>query len=746
MASPLQKYIPPSYYLDDTTHTGNTVTSTHANISMERLSALVIELNILRRHVTSYPAGHPLPGEAARKVAHMLSRLLKHTGSMTLGIAREAILFSGHPLDRRNPVFRDFARALSERGIVTITCHRGLDDVELLRFGGILSRSREEINACGGIEAVARGEGLSRLEVRGVDYDLFRVTETDQLPGTQEGGSGSASLWEQFVRGLLDGTLDPFGDSTENLPPMDPRILAEVLNGHAFGDPDRQNETYDAVIAAFMRRIDRGSGEQSEPECAVRLGALAESLTPDLRRQFLGKAFYALADRPETASRLVSSMDNKIILDTIEELNTRNVSIPPLILTLCQKLNAYSDDREAPLPVSGAETGRVARNLGAMLSSESFEQYVPEVYQGNLEQIVAAGKIASGLSEAGTLRELLEAENYEAKAGAIILEVMKSDTAMDDTGSMGESLGELCAYYRDAGDFAALKAVCEHLPAPGEAPSTPLQQRLYTAIGSPSFINPLMDAPTVWGKGRYDEIRAIITLIGPPCVPPLLDRLAEEESMSLRRYYMACLLSLGEAARDEAVARLGDERWFYVRNLVTILRGLDDPTAVRPLSRLLHHPHPRVRQETLRTLVHFRDPEGERMLLRELGSSDRETVLTAIQLSDRSRSPKVRERLTGLLSKGGITGTGIDIRCAVVKALAETGDPAALPDLARLLRSRSILRSASLVRLKTEIVRSLSKYPPEAALPLLREATASGVPDVELAARQTLRAMERSRQ
>lgn len=721
------------------------VTSPIANVSIERLSALVIELNILRRHVTAYPAGHPLPREAARKVATLLGRLLEDTERVTLGIARETILFGDHPLDRRNPVYRDFARVLSERGIVTLTCHRGMDDAELLRFAGILSRSREEINACGGIEAVARAEGLSRLTIQGVDYGMFRVTEEDQLSAPLEGGGSSASLWEQFVRGLLDGTLDPFGDSTENRPPMDPRILAEVLNGRVFSDPDHQDETYDAVIAAFMRRIDRDSGGQSGQEYAGRLGALVEGLNPDLRRQFLGRAFNALANRPEAADRVVSSLDDDIILDTIEELNTRNVSIPPLILTLCQKLNACSQDRDTPFRVSRTETGNMARNLGAMLSAESFEQYVPEVYQGSLEQIVAAGKIASGLSEAATLRELLESENYEAKVGTIILELMKSNPAREDAAGMGESLGELCAYYRDAGDFPALKAVCEHLPPPGEPPSTLLQQRLLTVIGSPSFIVPLMDAPAVWGKGRYDDIRTIITLIGAPCVPHLLDRLAEEESMSLRRYYMACLLALGETARDEAVARLGDERWFYVRNLVTILRGLNDPSAVRHLSRLLHHPHPRVRQETLRTLVHFSDPEGERMLLRELGSNNRETLLTAIQLSDRSRSPQVRERLTGLLNKGGLTGADIDIRCAVVKALAETGDPAVIPEIARLLRSRSILRSTALVRLKTEAIRSLAKYPPDAALPLLREAASSAVPAVELAARQTLRSMERSR-
>lgn len=713
------------------------------DIDVELISTLVIEMNILRRHVTAYPAGHPVTREAAAKVARLLDRILADADSVTLGIAREAILVTGHPLDRRNPVYRDFARVLSDRGIVALTCRRHLDADELLRFGAILSRSREEIAAGGGIEAAARREGLSRLEVQGVNYDLFRVTEEERLPGLPEGGSGPGSLWEQFVRCVLDGTIDPLGDGTAKRPPLDPRLLAQVLNGHAFGDQDRPDETYDEVITAFIRRMDRPSeGGEAGQESAERFGALVACLNPELRRQFLGKAFTALADRPEAAHLLVASVDDDIILDTLAELNDRNATIPPIILSLCQRLGGTSpeEDGAAP-PLSRTEALRVGHKLGTVLREGNFDRYIPHVYQGSLEKIAAAGTIASGLAESADLKGLLERENHEAKIGAIILEVLESALEEEGAGGMEESLGDLCTYYLEAGDFTALQAVCDHLPPTGEAAVTPLQQRIQAMVEAPGFLASLMDTPSVWGKERFDAIRAVIARIGPPCVAPLLDRLAGEESLSLRRFYMACLLSLGEAVRDEAVARLGDGRWFYVRNLVALLRGLNDPAAVRPLRRLLNHPHPRVRQETLRTLVHFRDPDGERMLLRELESSDRETLLTAIQLADRSPSPRVRERLLWLLQKGGITGPDLEVRCAAVRALAETGDPAALPELARQLRSRSILRAASHTRLKAEIVRSLSRYPMADALPLIREAAASGMPEVEQAARETLRAM-----
>jgi len=710
---------------------------------MELISTLVIEMNILRRHVTAYPAGHPVPREAAAKVARLLDRIPADAGSVTLGVARETILAGGHPLERRNPVYRDFARVLSDRGIVALTCRRHLDADELLRFGAILSRSREEIAAAGGIEAAARAEGLSRLEVQGVNYDLFRITEEERLPGLPQGGNGPESLWEQFVRCVLDGTIDPLGDGTAKRPPLDPRLLAQVLNGHAFGGQDRPDETYDAVITAFMRRMDRPSdGGEAEQESAERFGTLVACLNPELRRQFLGKAFTALADRPETARRLVASVDDDIILDTLAELNDRNTTIPPIILSLCQRLGGVPPEGDgAARPLSRTEALQVGHRLGTVLREGDFDRYIPHVYQGSLEKIAAAGKIASGLAESKDLKGLLEGENHGAKIGAIILEVLESTPEEEDAGSMEESLGDLCAYYLEAGDFTALRAVCDHLPPPGQVSSTPLQQRIQAMVEAPGFLASLVDAPAVWGKERFDDIRAVIARIGPPCAAPLLDRLAVEESMSLRRCYMTCLLSLGEAARDEAMARLGDGRWFYVRNLVALLRGLNDPAAVRPLRRLLSHPHPRVRQETLRTLVHFRDPDGERMLLRELESSDRETLLTAIQLADRSPTPRVRERLLWLLRKGGISGPDLEIRCAAVRALAEAGDPAALPELARQLRSRNILRAAALTRLKAEIVRSLPRYPMADALPLIREAAASGVPEVEQAARETMRAM-----
>ncbi len=55
---------------------------------------------------------------------------------------------------------------------------------------------------------------------------------------------------------------------------------------------------------------------------------------------------------------------------------------------------------------------------------------------------------------------------------------------------------------------------------------------------------------TNWGKPKYEIITRLIRLIGPSFIEVLLDRLAIEENLSLRRFIMDRLLEFGTTARE----------------------------------------------------------------------------------------------------------------------------------------------------------------------------------------------------
>jgi hypothetical protein len=160
---------------------------------------------------------------------------------------------------------------------------------------------------------------------------------------------------------------------------------------------------------------------------------------------------------------------------------------------------------------------------------------------------------------------------------------------------------------------------------------------------------------------------------------------------------------------------LHDPRWFVVRNLVVLLRELNDPETLRPLSRLFTHPHPKVQYEVMRTCLHFNDPRADRYLLHELEQSDATFLAGIVRLAANSRNPEVVCRLTELLNSRGNSEAELVLKGAIIGSLAEMASVQALPGLAAFIESRSLFTNKALLKLKLDAVASLGRYPGGAA-------------------------------
>jgi hypothetical protein len=149
--------------------------TTHKKLSIDTrlLSNFIIELNIARRHFVAYPPGHPLIVSALDKVMRILEQLLEFSSEVTLAVARDALMVGYAMLDRKNPVYRDFARTLFNHDIGVITFRKSLCRDELHRFNEVLTLTREEVRQRGGIEHVFIDAALENLPVKAISYRLF---------------------------------------------------------------------------------------------------------------------------------------------------------------------------------------------------------------------------------------------------------------------------------------------------------------------------------------------------------------------------------------------------------------------------------------------------------------------------------------------------------------------------------------------------------------------------------------------
>ena len=560
-----------------------------------------------------------------------------------------------------------------------------------------------------------------------IDYNLFQVREDGGIPS--EGGEGKPkkedSLWEQFVQGLLENTLaksDVLEILNEEIEPAD---LAKILNRKASEETAPVERRYDRVIAAYIQKIlEKEVGLAGRKKHMDQLSEFILNLNPDLRQLFLADMFRSLALRKNLSMDSIPPISEELILEAFDRINPQS-SYYLLILGLLQKLANHLDTGTASpeLKMKVREKEEVvAEKLHTLFRDIDLDRIMKKSYQDTLQNIIAMeATIPIDLGDMENLKATLDSHCVDVQVSSIILEILKSGLTIENIESLERNLKDLCAYFVQIGDFKALVNLYEQLGGISPLSSDPDTRcsGLAKFFSSPEFIDELLNGVEIWGKDKFAEIKKLIGKIGSPFIRPILDRLAEESSLTIRRFLVETLSEVGAPARDQILTRLQDKRWYFVRNLILALRNLGDPSVLPAIRNLRNHEHPRVREEVLKALLHFQDPDADSHLIKDLVSFDPETRRNAIQLAEMSKDPLVFQGLLDLLQRSPSNAAGIEIKESIVRSLSKIGNPMAFPHLEKALQRKSFLNGRALNRLKGEIIKSLEFYPPKESLGFL---------------------------
>lgn len=694
------------------------------------LSEYVYALNIARRQVAAYPPGHPMITSAADKLLALQEKLLEFRRELTIGIARDSLLVDNKQLDPANPVYRDLASNLFNARVASLTVQSGATARDVRLLFEVLAYPGERIAAAGGLTALFQTSGVQGFTAREIDYRAFHATEVEviQAPKTVGGKEDSAVLWKAFASAMVGGTIDPRG--VRELPQghFDPVLLAEAMNREQETGKGGGETSYEQAIADFvMRSNSHHVDDQSRLDLYDRLGVLIEQLSPELRRRLLNSTLQGLSTTPEQARELLGTWSHTMIVDALEQVETGQLQVPRILLDILGKLGSQNvpaeSRRQAPVAMAGNRE-RAGELVSKLFREGQVDSFVPDDYSDALS-VLAAAEVSTSLEPAQveTLLDNLNGHALERQFCAILLDLLEHEVGSQSVASIKHNLGEMTPYFLESGDFSELAEIYERLLLlRDKSPHAvaPAVSACLDIFAGEEFITQVLDGLDQWGKDLYPDIREMIGRIGVPFVNPLLDRLAEEPVMARRRLYMECLQRIGTQALVFVVGRLHDPRWYVVRNLVILLRELNDPEALRPLSRLFSHPHPKVQHEVIRTLLHFKDPRADRYLLHELRKGgDDEFMTGVVRLAANSRSSEVAMRLAELLNERANTESELALKRTIIASLAEMHCVQSLPALGAFIEGRSLLMSKSLQKLKLEAVASLARYPGTEAVELL---------------------------
>ena len=718
------------------------------------LNRFIFLFNIARHHARSYPAEHPQIARSVQNFLTLLDTLLEVRDEITIGVAKDNLIIGDASLER-NAVFKDLANSLFECDIASFTIRRSVTPEELLVFYQMLALSSDEIRDKGGFGYMLREAGVGSVRVLDIDYSSFHSTEVETImaPSKEEEEAIVDMPWESFISGLIDGRLSADGEKAV-AEELDAAALAKLMNEQAhLGDAKEKQgeESYEATITNFFKELDKeGISADQRAASMIRLGNFVDQLNPDLRRDLLNSTFATIGDRTELAENMLNAISPSTLIDIFGEAREERIETPAGLLNLLAKLsaNAAKDVTSARVIQQHGDTveEEIEARVRTIFQSGTPGKFIPDDYQKFLQDILNLEKLDD--IHPATVEELsrtLEGHEIETSVLNVILDLIDDDPMSEQADLMTRNLIDLVHYFIEVGDFDSLAKTYDRLHQhreESEAFSIPIAEETLKIYDTEEFTNAILDGLNIWGEEKHDAIRRLIGHISAPFIQPLIERLGDEEDMAMRQYLMSVMLEMGEPAKQALIKRLHDPRWYFVRNIIILLRRYDDPSVMQPMKRLIGHKHPKIHFEAMKTYLHFKDPKADLYLIREMQSDDMLRRKNAALLASNSSSPAVHQELINIVLEGR-NDPEYELRTVALKSLADIADPNFLPSLRQALGTRSLFRPGLHKEFKINLLRSLTRYPHDAARDFLLEIAEQPRGELADTAHQVLRRLQK---
>ena len=698
------------------------------------------------KNLAAYPPGHPALANSLTAAYRSFSSLRGPAGEVVLGIASDGIMYGPDKIDSTQA--QKFAQALYSRGVAVVRfagATTGTDIEQLLR---LLTTAPGE-TAPPMWEALTAA-GVMNINLQPVDYSTVRVTEklTTAVPKRE-------SLWEDILRALVAGReLSPKSQrllsteirSVDELSALMLRYIETEDDAVPF-DPDatfgvrlnsRRSKEADAiagqVASAIGAHIESATGLRKQL-AVQQVIQLLRMMPEPLRGAIIKSVLRPLATDESSGAQLrevAASLTHDEVLEALRTLAAAgNLSTHAMVLLQSlASLDEKHDQMPAPPP------GLVGE-LVQLFGEDDIDRFNPPDHKSLLEDVAIQipGLMASATSTIEALGPRVETVAPDAVDRQLALTVMEliarhgvsrpSDALLSRTETIFRS--EL-----SAGQIDDALALVEQIREIGAGSGSETLRNAITAsigrLGSTDVVQSLIDGLTNAAPEKAAKIRALLDALGAAATRSLLLALSEEENRSRRRRVFDLVCSLGPRIVPEVIGFLDDERWYVVRNMVLLLRTVNDRTSLSAIQRVAQHRDLRVRLEAIKTLLAFEASVPRALLEEAINDRDPKMAETAIALVGNYGIKEAVDPLLQILARRDLFGSRRALRILAIKALGELAVPSALPQMQHLF-STSLLPWPSRAE-RQAAFESLAAYPRDARAPFVERGLRSRDPQI----------------
>ena len=704
----------------------------------EPIERFIKQLLVVYKAAKLYPPSSDIPLESASELVRQLRGLLRDSPELLFQVAKEGLLYHGRPVLPGLAPFERFARECYQRRLAEIRFHSGATPRDAIAFCRVMLEPSETLVAAGGVE-----QRLWDLQVDGV---TVRSVSTKIVDTGLDDAGGPIDVEEAWPPN--HARIDELVDAAYGVRPRDqrllvrfvqsPRLVSRYLQELASSGRGGRPLT-NLIVGKVVSMAHAATLELVEDQPAL-YRSIAEALLeldPQLRREVFIERLIPEARIDESVASVLRQFEvSELCTALVEGISPDPVSADGLSRAIRNLALISLQPKEAILSAAGdamAEAGLDETMISTVLENAAPTQLrVADTRSANVQDVESIVRL---LDLAPVAKTSADTESMELRAEVAegisdsdvllsIVTLLTIERRADMFASLMSIVEDSLGLLLERGEFVEAAHAVGMLEGLEHDDSLDPDQRTRVDIALRAMAQPMRmrDVVTALRYHHRDTLEAdacakIMRLLGGRTIDPLLEVLADEPDMAARKGLVDLISSLAPGHVDELGVKLSDPRWYFVRNVVSILGATRDRAMLPLLARTLRHGDARVRRETIRAVAGVRGKLAEEMLIAALTDDDPQNVGLAARYLGNIGAADAVTHLASVAEGEGRGNRDTAVRVEAIEALGRLGTPEAAAVLRDVLRQRTFLAGGRMREVRTAA---------EAALANLARTTTAG--------------------
>ncbi len=651
-------------------HADESVSSDVQEILRDILSAV--------RAVKLYPPNNPVYSQAITKSFKNLDRYLQGAAELRIGVQKTTFLYGQAPLSKDGHLHAGAAGDLFARGIREMAFTRGVTLAELRDFYALISLSPEEYRRQGNMETLLWNKGVSHILIKEAALEEVLRGTYDQGERTT-GSARDEELKENLHERLKNKELHVYGKKVMLTDlASDPASfgnLALEMSHQAGQTQEMQDDQLLEVYREVGRQVLEISYEQRKPLFQA-LASSIFSLDAAFRERLISNRLYPELDRQALQEHLTEENVSQDLHEIVSARFSSSWTAPEVSALLERVSSSKPSDQSGPSPVAplSPDLPVIVRELSEYTTEEMDE--LKALCESCREEDIVVSTVATLIHILPLIQSSLTSQDDSVKRFSRIVDILEN----------------MFIWLLEKKDYSMALLVLRSFQMPVEPAFRSCLTGAIKKAGDKNNIISLIHALRGLPRGSADAqaVNACLTLLDKDATPVLLEMLAEEEDRSFRKLLVQILRDLGKNQIAVLGERLSDGRWYFVRNIVTILGESRKEEAVEYLQQVANHKNFQIRQEVVRALMSIGGNRAADLLVRFLNDNDVDIRFMAVRgLGDPTIfGAKTEQALMNFLQSGLVRAGGPELKYEAIQTLGKVGGPGAARFLAKFTRVR----------------------------------------------------------